>query len=73
MEPSSQRGLPGYGPDPPGIPSHGRGPQRDAASFGFERRNGALVPTAKPDPLRATAAFEQRSDGFLIGSILARR
>ena len=41
--------------------------------FGFERRGGRTVPSANPDPRRQTSVIEWRSDGYVIGSILARR
>jgi hypothetical protein len=31
----------------------------------YERRNGVTCPTAKPDPLRKTAVFERRIDGYV--------
>jgi hypothetical protein len=52
---------------PPDVSSHRRGPQRDATSFGFERRRGGLtLPSANPDLLRVTAAFERRTDGCFV-------
>jgi hypothetical protein len=56
----SVRLLPDY---PPGISRHGHGPQQDAASFGYERQDGLTLPSANPDALRVTAAFEWRTDG----------
>jgi hypothetical protein len=49
-----------------GVRSHGHGPQKDAASFGYERRDGITRPSASPDALRVTAAFERRTDGCFV-------
>jgi hypothetical protein len=52
--------MPNY---PPDVSSHGRGPQQDAASFGYERRDGLTRPSANPDSLRAAYPYERRTDG----------
>jgi hypothetical protein len=59
--PHAPAAMPDY---PPGISSYGRGPQR-GTEYGFERRGGALVRVPRPDPLRATAPFEHRDDGYI--------
>jgi hypothetical protein len=40
-----RKAMPDY---PPGISQHGHGPQQDAASFGYERRDGLTLPSANP-------------------------
>jgi hypothetical protein len=40
--------------------------RKNEKTYGFERRGGALVRVPRPDPLRATAPFEHRDDGYIV-------